>query len=97
MEINFTGHQIEVTAALRDFTNEKFSRLERHFDQITHANVIFSVEKLSQIVEANIAIAGAKVHAKHEAPDMYSAIDGLVHKLDRQLIKHKEKRDIRRD
>lgn len=97
MQINFTGHRIEVTPALRTFTQEKFDRLERHFDKITAINVIFDVEKLRQIAEATILIAKGELHASSESEDMYAAIDDLVDKLDRQLKKHKEKIRKHRD
>ncbi len=91
MQINFTGHRMEVTSALKTFTQEKFDKLERHFDKITAINVIFDVEKLRQIAEATILVAKGEVHASSESEDMYTAVDILVDKLDRQLIKHKEK------
>ena len=91
MQINLTGHRMEITPALRTFTQEKFDKLERHFDKITAINVIFDVEKLRQIAEATILVAKGELHASSESEDMYTAIDILVDKLDRQLIKHKEK------
>jgi len=91
MQINFTGHRMEVTPALRTFTEEKFDKLERHFDKITAIHVVFDVEKLRQIAEATILISKGELHASSESEDMYTAIDILVDKLDRQLIKHKEK------
>lgn len=91
MQINITGHRLEVTTSLRSFTEEKFDKLERHFDHITKINVIFDVEKLRQIAEATVYVAGAELHASSESEDMYAAIDALIDKLDRQLIKHKEK------
>ena len=91
MQINLTGHRMEITPALRTFTQEKFDKLERHFDKITAINVIFEVEKLRQIAEATILVAKGELHARSESEDMYTAIDILVDKLDRQLIKHKEK------
>ena len=97
MQINITGHRIEVTPALRAFTEEKFDRLERHFDHITSINVTFDVEKLRQIAEATILISKGEVHASSESEDMYAAIDTLVDKLNRQLMKHKEKIRNHRD
>ncbi|MDI1352460.1 MAG: ribosome-associated translation inhibitor RaiA [bacterium] len=91
MQINMTGHRMEVTSALRAFTEEKFEKLERHFDHITAINVVFDVEKLRQIVEATILVSKAELHASSESEDMYAAIDVLVDKLNRQLMKHKEK------
>ena len=91
MQINVSGHHVEVTTALRDYVSNKFSRLERHFDQITQTNVTLTVEKLVQKAEANVHVAGADLFATSEHEDMYAAIDTLTDKLDRQLIKHKEK------
>ncbi|KTC78115.1 ribosome hibernation promoting factor [Legionella brunensis] len=91
MQISFTGHNVEVTPALRAFTADKFNKLERHFDRITSIHVVFDIEKLSQIAEATIQVAKGELHARAESEDMYAAIDALIDKLDRQLIKHKEK------
>ena len=91
MQVSISGHQLDVTDALRDYVGEKLNRLERHFDKITHVQVIMSVEKLKQKVEATLQIAGGEVVANAEHEDMYAAIDLLADKLDRQLIKYKEK------
>lgn len=91
MNIHFTGHRMDVTSSLKNFTQEKFDKLERHFDKITAINVVFDVEKLRHIAEATILISKGEIHASSEADDMYAAIDLLVDKLDRQLIKHKGK------
>lgn len=91
MQINITGHRLDVTPAIRAFTEEKFDKLERHFDHITAINVVFDVEKLRQIAEATVFVAKGELHASSESEDLYAAIDALIDKLDRQLIKHKEK------
>ena len=91
MQINVSGHHVEVTPALRDYVGSKFSRLKRHFNQITNTNVTLIVEKQIQKAEANVHVAGADLFAISESDDMYAAIDTLTDKLDRQLIKHKEK------
>lgn len=98
MKIHITGHHVEVTPALKAYTEEKFNKLERHFDKISSIEVIFAIEKLDQIAEATIKIAKSELHASSATEDMYASIDDLVDKLDRQLIKHKEKiRDHHRD
>lgn len=97
MQINLTGHRLEVTPSIRDYAMEKFGRLERHFDKITQVNVVFDVEKLRQIVEATVHVAQGQLHASSESDDMYASIDSLIDKLDRQLIKHKEKLRDHRD
>lgn len=91
MNLSVTGHHVEVTDALKDYVEDKMNRLERHFDSVTDIHVILSVEKLRQQAEATIDLAGAKIHAQAEDEDMYAAIDGLIDKLDRQVLKHKEK------
>lgn len=91
MQLNISGHHVELTEALKAYVTEKFQRLERHFDQISNTNVILQVEKLRQIAEATVNISGGELHAKAETEDMYAAIDALVDKLDRQILKHKEK------
>ena len=91
MQINLSGHHIEITDPLRDFVNGKFAKLERHFEQINHVQVILTVEKLKQIAEAKLNVNGGELFANSEHSDMYAAIDVLIDKLDRQLIKHKDK------
>lgn len=91
MQINITGHRMDVTPAIRAFTEEKFQKLERHFDHITAIHVVFDVEKLRQIAEATIHVSKGELHASAESEDLYAAIDSLIDKLNRQLMKHKEK------
>ncbi|MEW9799030.1 ribosome hibernation promoting factor [Alteromonas sp. CYL-A6] len=91
MQINLTGHHVEITDSLRNYVDTKFSKLERHFDHISNVHVILNVEKLSQKAEATVHLSGAEVFASSEDTDMYAAIDSMVDKLDRQVIKHKEK------
>lgn len=95
MQLNITGHHVELTAALREYVETKFAKLERHFDQITNVQVTLTVDKLRQIAEATLKVAGGEIHASAESEDMYAAIDQLIDKLDRQLIKHKEKHQAR--
>ncbi len=91
MQINITGHHVEVTKALNDFIHDKFKKLERHYEYINHAHVILTIEKLSQKAEALLTVKGGEVFAESTTEDMYSALDSLVDKLDRQLQKHKQK------
>lgn len=91
MQLQLTGRHVEITDAIRQFVDTKFSKLERHFDHITGAHVILSVDSHKQQAEATLNIAGNDIFAKSEDENMYAAIDALIDKLDRQLIKHKEK------
>ena len=91
MQLNLTGHHVDITDSMRDYVTSKLERLERHFDHVTNVHVILSVEKQRQKAEATIHITGNKIFADCEDEDMYAAIDALVDKLDRQICKHKEK------
>ena len=91
MQLTMSGHHLEITDPIRDYVNNKLARLERHHDRITSTSVILSVDKLAQKAEATVHVSGAEFFAISEHEDMYAAIDALADKLDRQLIKHKEK------
>ncbi|TVQ68815.1 MAG: ribosome hibernation promoting factor [Oceanospirillales bacterium] len=91
MQINITGHHVDLTEAMTEYVNTKFERLERHFDNITNVQVTLSVEKQRHKAEADMHVAGGEIFAQAEQDDMYAAIDAMVDKLDRQVIKHKEK------
>lgn len=91
MQVNISGHHIDITPALRAYVLSKLERVERHFDHVTDVRVTLSVEKLRQKAEATINISGASLFADAEDQDLYAAIDALSDKLDRQIKKHKEK------
>jgi len=92
MQINITGHHVEITPALRDYVNEKLQKIERHFSNITNVYVTLTVDKkFQQMAEAKVNLAGGEIFAESECENMYAAIDLLVDKLDRQVVKHKEK------
>jgi len=91
MQVSVTGHHIEVTDSLRTHVEEKIGKLKRHFDNVTDVHVILTVEKLEQKAEATVQISGAKLFADDTQEDMYQAIDNMIDKLDRQILKHKEK------
>ncbi|WP_299973233.1 ribosome-associated translation inhibitor RaiA [uncultured Pseudoteredinibacter sp.] len=91
MQITISGHHVDVTEAMHDYVNNKLEKLSRHHDRITSTKVILSVDKLIQKAEATIHVSGKDLFADASHEDMYTAIDQLSDKLDRQLIKHKEK------
>jgi putative sigma-54 modulation protein len=96
MNIQITGHHVEITSAIRDYVNGKLERITRHFDHVIDINVILSVDKLQQKVEATIHVRGKDIFAESTEQNMYAAIDSLVDKLDRSVIRHKEKQQDRR-
>lgn len=91
MNLTVTGHHIEVTPAIRDYVTDKVKKVTRHFDHVIDVNVILSVEKLVQKAEVNLHVSGKDIFVQAEDADLYAAIDSLVDKLDRQVVKHKEK------
>ena len=91
MRIETHGQHVEVTAALRDYVETKLERLGRHFDQPFDVRAQLSLDKPNHRAEATVNLAGGILHADATAIDMYAAIDLLTDKLDRNILKHKEK------
>ena len=91
MNLTVTGRHLDVTRSLKHHITEKMDRLERHFDSATDIHVTLSVEKLRQKAEATLNMSGAKIYADAVDGDMYTAIDLLIDKLNRQVIRQKEK------
>lgn len=97
MNLKFIGLNLDVTTALKDYTTSKLERIIRHTDQMINASITFSVEKIHKKVEINLHLAGKDIHILCSDNDMYAAIDGLMAKLDRAVIKHKEKKQHTRE
>ncbi len=91
MNLQVSGHHLEITPAIRAYITEKLVRINRHFDHVIDVNVILSIDKLVQKIEATVHVRGKDIHVECTHGDMYAAIDGLADKLDRQILKHKEK------
>ena len=92
MQLNVSGHHVEVTDSLRGYVETKIERLERHFDLVSDVHCILTVEKQRHKAEAKVNVNGDTIFAETTEDDMYAAIDGLIDKLDRRVRKHKEKR-----
>jgi putative sigma-54 modulation protein len=91
MQLKVTGHHVEITESMRTYVEKRLDRLRRHFDQVIDITVVMSVEKLQHKAEATVHVSGNNIHAEAIDTDMYAAIDALVDKLDRSVLKHKEK------
>ncbi|HQR04520.1 MAG: ribosome-associated translation inhibitor RaiA [Proteobacteria bacterium] len=91
MNLKITGHHVEVTPSINDYVTGKLDRVIRHFDHVTSVQVILSVEKLRQKSEITLHVKGRDIHADATEDDLYAAIDAVIDKLDRQVVKHKEK------
>jgi putative sigma-54 modulation protein len=92
MQLNVSGHHVEVTEAMRGYVEKKLERIGRHFDQVIDVHCVLTVEKLRQKAEATLHVSGSSIYADATQENMYAAIDLLADKLDRCVKKHKEKR-----
>jgi len=92
MNLNLSGHHLDITPALRTYVQDKLGRVTRHFDHVIDAHVVLSVDKLRQKAEVTLRVRGKDIHCASEDADLYAAIDLLIDKLDRQVLKYKDKR-----
>ena len=97
MNLKLTVNHVEITDSMREYVISKISKITRHFDHVIDVSVILSVEKLKQKAEANVHVRGKDIFVETDSEDMYASIDSLVDKLDRQILKHKEKNLERRN
>jgi putative sigma-54 modulation protein len=91
MQLKLAGHHVEITPALRAYVEKRLHRITRHFDNVIDVNFVMSVDKLEHKAEATVHVSGNNIHADAVHSDMYAAIDALTDKLDRSVVKHKEK------
>ncbi|HEU4602085.1 MAG TPA: ribosome-associated translation inhibitor RaiA [Steroidobacteraceae bacterium] len=91
MQLNVSGHHVDVTTALKGYVEKKLDRIVRHSDRVIDVHCILTVEKLRHKAEATVFLSGGTIYADAIEPDMYAAIDALADKLDRRVKKHKEK------
>ena len=91
MQLNLSGHHLDITSSIRQHTSDKLIKIKHHIDNIMNVNMTLEVQKDLQKAEATIHVSGADLFAKAESNDMYASIDQLINKLDSQIIKHKEK------
>jgi len=91
MNLSVSGHHLEVTPALRSYVQSKLGRVTRHFDHVIDAHVILTANKVKQKAEVTLHVRGKDLHCESEEVDLYAAIDLLADKLDRQILKYKDK------
>ncbi len=96
MNLSVSGHHLEVTPALRSYVESKLGRVKRHFDHVIDAHVILTANKLTQKAEVTLHVPGKDLHCACEEGDLYAAIDVLADKLDRQVLKYKDKLHVKR-
>lgn len=96
MNLTISGHHLDVTPALRNYVTTKLDRITRHFDQVVDVKVLLTVDNLKekdlrQRAECNIHVKGKDLFAESAHADLYAALDDLADKMDRQVLKHKDK------
>ncbi|GAA5234519.1 ribosome-associated translation inhibitor RaiA [Verticiella sediminum] len=91
MNLSISGHQLEVTPAIREYVTNKLDRVLRHFDHIIDAQVILSAAKLRHTADVTVRVPGKDIHCEATDENLYAAIDLLIDKLDRQVVKYKNK------
>ena len=91
MNLQISGHHLDITPAIREYVTGKLERVARHFDNVIDVSAILSVEKLKQKAEATVHLSGKDIHVEAIDENLYAAIDILIDKLDRQVQKHKQK------
>lgn len=96
MNLKISGHHLEVTPALREYVTTKLDRVLRHFDQVIETAVLLTVDnhrekEKRQKAEINLHLKGKDIFVETCDEDMYAAIDLLIDKLDRQVLRHKDK------
>ena len=91
MNLSLTGHHVSITPSIRTYVESKFERVTRHFDHVIDVNVILSVQKLRQKAEVTVHVRGKDLYAECDDEDLYAAIDSLVDKLDRQVLRYKDR------
>ena len=91
MQISLTGRNLEVTEALRRYAEEKVGRLQKYLEKITSAHIVLSIQKYRQIAEVTLRVRDLTIRGEESTADVYSSIDLVVEKLERQLQRYKGK------
>lgn len=91
MNLNITGHHLDVTPAIREYILTKMSRVLRHFDHVIDAQVILSLEPLKHRAELTLHVRGKDIHCQAAESNLYAAIDLLIDKVDRKVIQYKDR------
>ena len=91
MNLTISGHHMAVTPSIRSYAEGKLSRIRRHFDHVIDVSVILTVDHLARKTEVSCHVTGKDIVVKSDDPDLYAAIDAAADKLDRQIIKYKDR------
>lgn len=91
MNLSIIGHNLEVSDAIHAYVKSKTSRINRHFDGVTSTQILLSIEPLKHTAQATLRVQGKDLHCSASNPDLYAAIDLLIDKTDRLVLKYKNK------
>jgi putative sigma-54 modulation protein len=91
MQLQLSGHHVEITPALRSYVEKKLGRIVERFERLIDVQCILSVEKLRHKAESTVRVSGRTIHADAVDEDMYAAIDSMADKLQRRVRKQKER------
>jgi putative sigma-54 modulation protein len=96
MNLTISGHHLDVTPALHNYIVSKLERVVRHFDQVVNAAVILVVDphtekETRQKAEISLHLKGKVIFVACASSSLYAAVDALVDKLDRQVLRYKER------
>jgi ribosome hibernation promoting factor len=91
MNLTISGHHMAITPAIRGYIESKLSRIRRHFDHVIDVNVVLAADHLAKKAEVSCHVAGKDLFVESNDPDLYAAIDAMADKLDRQIIKYKDR------
>ncbi|GAB2740537.1 ribosome-associated translation inhibitor RaiA [Melaminivora jejuensis] len=96
MNLTISGHHLEVTPALRSYVTTKLERILRHFDQVVDVKVLLTVENQKekdrrQRAECTLRVKGSDLFVESMNADLYAAIDELMDRLDRMVVRYKDK------
>ncbi|WP_454007133.1 ribosome hibernation-promoting factor, HPF/YfiA family [Alcaligenes sp. Marseille-Q7550] len=91
MSLNISGRNLDITPAIRDYVKNKIGRIDKHFDNVVDSQVMLSIERLKHTAEVTVRVPGKDIHCAASDENLYAAIDLLADKIDRQVVKSKEK------
>ncbi len=91
MNVKINGRHLEITPALRDYAESKVKKFDKYLSNITEAIVTLSVEKYRHKAEIQLRVNGVIIQAESVTGEIYSSIDEVIDKLDRQIKKYKGK------
>jgi len=92
MRVAFTARHYKPSKRLKEYAEDEVTKLEKVFDGIINCDIVLDYQKDIQIAEINVVVHGQKLTVVEKTEDIYKSIDLAVGKMERQLIRYKEKK-----